>query len=262
MTEISFLHSGMPINCISPNIIVEAGMEQLPGMAGTGFIARHKNRLFYVTARHCLTKNDDLDIGIVSRGLRIPVSLNSDVGSDCLEFDKAISVRHKNHDIPGLFLDLVVLSIATPLRSKERKQLLSRAVKLPPTGDWLDRLFANPIVQEDINSGRGPKFTVIGYPYSGTDSMIIYPENCGGFPYVDIKPAKFHGYLAQGDYPDRYKLTGLTWKHDLNGFSGSPVFVAYRNADGHQYALAGMIVTGGGQFAQFVKINFITQAIE
>lgn len=119
-----------------------------------------------------------------------------------------------------------------------------------------------PLVQERISDGKGPKFVVIGYPKFGTSSEISYPEKAGESLDIKTQAAKFHGYLADGFYPDRFKLTGITWKHDLNGFSGSPVFVAFKNENGPQYGLAGMLVTGGNGMAQFIKISVITQAIQ
>lgn len=264
MVSVSFLHSGLPVNCISPNIMTEADLEEYPGMAGTGFIARRGDRLFYITARHCLTKDHKVDIGALAGRLHIPIRLQGRTAksSDYVQFDHAISLRHDSEDIPGELVDLLVLSIVTPSIDKQRKHLLSRAVKLPPNGQWIDGFFTQPIVQDGIDKGKGPNFTVVGYPKKGTNSEIFYPEQDGEKLNIHMHPAKFQGRLARGTYPDRYKLTEVTWEHDLNGFSGSPVFVAHENEHGYQYALAGMAVIGGNGAAQFIKISIISLATQ
>ncbi|OUL90113.1 hypothetical protein [Paraburkholderia hospita] len=244
--------------------MTEADLEEYPGMAGTGFIARRGDKLFYITARHCLTKDHKIDIGALAGRLHIPFSLQGETvkSSDYVQFEHAISLKHQSEDLPGELIDLLVLNIAIPSNQKQRKHLLNRAVKLPPSGQWLDGFFHLPVVQNGINEAKGPKFTAIGYPKEGTSSEIFYPEQEGEKLNIHTQPAKIHGYLAQGAYPDRYQLTGMTWQHDLNGFSGSPVFVAYKNENGHQYGLAGMMATGGNGMAQFIKISVITSAIQ
>ncbi|WP_417067109.1 hypothetical protein [Niveibacterium terrae] len=262
--KISFVHPGLPNGCISPNILTEADLEEFPGMAGTGFIARRGDRLYYITARHCLTKDHKTDIGVLAARLHIPFRLEGRTvtTSDYVQFEHALSLKHDSEDLPGELIDLLVLLISKPVKEKDRKHLLFRAVKLPPTGQWLDGFFEQSLVQESISDGRGPKFTVIGYPKYGTSSEISYPEKSGDSLEVKTQAAKFHGYLAEGFCPDRFKLTGVTWEHDLNGFSGSPVFVAFNNEHGPQYGLAGMLVTGGNGMAQFIKISVITQALK
>ncbi|MCZ2895701.1 hypothetical protein MTR01_16895 [Burkholderia thailandensis] len=242
--------------------MTEADLEEYPGMAGTGFIARREDKLFYITARHCLTKDHKVDVGALAGRLHIPFNLKGETvnSSDYVHFEYAISLKHESNDLPGELIDLLVLKIATPSDQKQRKCLLMRAVKLPPSGQWLDKFFSQPVVQDGIHEGKGPKFIAIGYPKEGTSSEIFYPGHEGEKLTIQTQPAKIHGYLAQGAYPDRYQLTGVNWKHDLNGFSGSPVFVAYKNGNGHQYGLAGMMATGGNGLAQFIKISVIAPA--
>jgi hypothetical protein len=263
MAKISFLHAGLPNGCISPNILTAEDLEEYPGMAGTGFIARRCDQLFYITARHCLTQNHEVDVGVLAAKLHVPFRLEGRIEqtSDYIQFEQALSLKHNSEDLPGKLIDLLVLPISKPKIEKNKKHLLSRAVKLPPTGQWVDSFFEQPIVQEKISNGKGPKFIVIGYPTFGTNSEIIYPKTSNDSLNIHMQAAKFYGYFAEGSYPDRFKLTEVTWAGDLNGFSGSPVFFAFRNKHGHQYALAGMAVTGGNGMAQFIKISVITQSL-
>lgn len=79
---------------------------------------------------------------------------------------------------------------------------------------------------------------------------------------IVTQAARFSGYLASGTGPDRYMLNEVDWPGDLDGFSGSPVIVGFRNDNGGNYALAGMLVTGGGRLAQFIRISLITEALK
>ncbi|WP_157661752.1 hypothetical protein, partial [Burkholderia ubonensis] len=86
-------------------------MEEYPGMAGTGFIARREDTLFYITARHCLTKDHRVDIGALAGRLHIPFSLQGETvkSSDYVQFEHAISLKHQSEDLPGELIDLLVL---------------------------------------------------------------------------------------------------------------------------------------------------------
>ncbi len=140
------------------------------------------------------------------------------------------------------------------------EKLLARAVKLPPNGQWLDQFVQHPIARSDFEAGKGIRFSVMGYPNSGTASKIEYHDN----QPVEIvtQSATFSGYLGRGTGQDRYMLNDLDWPGDLNGFSGSPVMVGFRHVEGRGYALAGMLVSGGGQQAQFIRISLITEALQ
>lgn len=120
MTKISFLHSGLPSNCISPNMVTADDLEEFPGIAGTGFLARRENRLFYITARHCLTRDHQIDIGIIAGKLLIPIRLQgkTKTASDYLQFEHAISLKHNSEDLPGELIDLLILPISTQEKTK------------------------------------------------------------------------------------------------------------------------------------------------
>lgn len=75
--KISFVHSTYPTDCASPNLISAEGIEEFPGFGGTGFFARRGDEVFYVTARHCLTKSPDADIASLVKGLHVPYTLTA-----------------------------------------------------------------------------------------------------------------------------------------------------------------------------------------
>jgi hypothetical protein len=258
--QISFTHPEYPIGCISPNLVTAEGLEQFPGFAGTGFLARREDSIYYITARHCLTKDHNADIAKFAARLHIPYALDraTESTNDYLQFGEVRSLRHDSDDIPGRFVDVIVLTVrdADPLLLE---LLLERAIRLPPRGEWLDRFVEHPVAKGDFEAGKGIKVTVIGYPNVGTASKIEYPE-CQPIQ-IHSQSAKFSGFLAKAEGPDRYKLTELDWHEDLNGFSGSPVIVGFRQNGGSQYALAGMLIAGGSHLAHFIRISLISHAL-
>jgi hypothetical protein len=260
--KISFIHSTYPTDCVSPNLTSLEDLEAFPGFCGTGFFARRQDEVFYVTARHCLTKQTDADIaGLVAR-LHIPYTLTSTTltTNDYVQFDEVISLKHDSDDIPGQFLDVLVLKIRRSNDASLYETLMTRAVKLPPDGQWLDKFVQHPSVNADFNNGKDILFTAIGYPKNGTASSIEYHE--GQAVEILTQSAKINGQLGKGTGIDRYMLNDVSWKGDLDGFSGSPVIVGFENENGHNYALAGMLVSGGPRKAQFIRISLITEALK
>lgn len=260
--KIAFTHSTYPADCASPNLITADGIEEFPGFSGTGFFARRGDEVFYVTARHCLTKQPDADIASLVARLHIPYRLtDSTVATDdFVQFDKVISLKHSSDDIPGQFVDVLVMTIRRPADTSLYETLLARAVKLPPDGQWLDNFVQHSRVKPDFDNGKGIRFTAIGYPNEGTVSNIEYPEEQP--VKIVTQAAKIDGHLGKGTDIDRYMLNDVSWGGDLNGFSGSPIFVGFKNEDGHNYALAGMLVSGGPKKAQFIRISLLTEALK
>jgi hypothetical protein len=260
--QISFTHGTYPDACVSPNFLSVEGLDEFPGFCGTGFFARRGDDVFYITARHCLSKQDEIDIASLAARLHIPYTLTGSTRTtgDYVEFGEVLSLKHDSEEMPGRFADVFVLTIRRPETKGLYEKLPERAVKLPPSGEWLDSFVMHPVVKGDFEAGKSIPFTVIGYPQQGTASKIEYPE---GQPVeIVTQAAKFSGRLGKGTGPDRYMLNDVSWEGDLNGFSGSPVIVGFRNQEGNQYALAGMLVSGGAQKAQFIKISVITEALK
>jgi hypothetical protein len=260
--RISFAHSTYPDACVSPNLLSVEGLDEFPGFGGTGFFARRGDDVFYITARHCLTKQEEIDIASLAARLHIPYALTDSTRTttDYVGFAEVLSLKHDSEEMPGRFVDVVVLTIRKPENKELHEKLLERAVKLPPSGQWLDSFVMHPVVKDDFEAGKGIRFTAIGYPQQGTATKIEYPA---GQPVeIVTQAAKFSGHLGKGTGPDRYMLNDVSWEGDLNGFSGSPVIVGFRNQEGNNYALGGMLVSGGAQKAQFIRISLITEALK
>lgn len=60
-----------------------------------------------------------------------------------------------------------------------------------------------------------------------------------------MQPAKISGFVEMADGVDKLKFKCKDWAWDMGGFSWSPVIVGLKNENGSQYALAGMLVSGG-----------------
>lgn len=260
--QISFVHPEYPADCVSPNLMSVEGIEEFPGFGGTGFFGRRGNEVFYVTARHCLTKQRDIDIASLAARLHIPYTLTASTHTtdDYVQFDDVISLKHDSEDIPGQFVDVLVMTIHRSASGSHYEKLLTRAVKLPPIGGWLDNFVQHSAVKADFDNGKGIRFTAIGYPSEGTTTKIEYPE--GRAAEIVTQSAKIFGHLGKGTGPDRYMLNDVSWDGDLNGFSGSPVIVGFKNEDGSNYALAGMLVSGGPKKVQFIRISLIMEALK
>jgi hypothetical protein len=105
------------------------GIEDFPGFGGTAFFARRGEEVFYVTARHCLTKQQHIDVTSVAARLHIPYSLTefTRTTDDYVQFDEVISLKHESDDIPGKFVDVLVMTIHRPADASLDQKLLARA---------------------------------------------------------------------------------------------------------------------------------------
>jgi V8-like Glu-specific endopeptidase len=252
-SRIALLHSGLP-DCASPIVSHADGHPDILGMHGTGFFARKGNAVIFITARHCLGSGNEEDLSEAASRLRIPYILNGVKKSDrdFIEFDSVYSFEHQSSDIPGSFVDFVILTITVKPGTWQDKRLRSRAAKLPPTGNWLDE-FARTRISQQAFLNRGIiQLVTVGYPRYGTQTEI---DDLGDVVTQSVVAC---GTLGPGVYPHTMTMTDITWQNDLNGFSGSPVFLSYRSENGIQCALAGVLVAGGNRQAQFIRINQIT----
>lgn len=257
-----FVHSTSPDDCASPNVLTSEGFEDFPGFYGTGFFARRADEVFYITARHCLTTDPKINVASIAASLHVPYSLSgkTETSEDCVAFDEIISVAHNSDEIPGRFLDFVVLTVRRPSVQKLYEKLLERAVRLPVTGQWLDSFITHPLVQEGMGGRSGIVCTVVGYPKEGSVSAIDYPD--GSPVEIVSQSVKASGRLSSASSFDRCRLDDISWKGDYNGFSGSPVIVAVPNAGSVNYALAGMVVTAGAQKMHFIRVGLIVDALK
>jgi hypothetical protein len=255
--KVSFLHSGIP-DCSWPIVTHADEQPEFAGIHGTGFFARKERALFFITARHCLSKHADDNISAIANRLHVPYSLSvrNASGSDYVQFESICSYRHHSAEIPGTFMDVVVLQPNVKLGSWQDKHLRSAAAKIPPTGEWLDRIAHAVTSEGGLVSGGTIPMVAVGYPVNGTSTEVIHA------PYeIVTQRVVISGLLRKGTYPHTLSIVDVTWEHELNGFSGSPVFARLKDKNGPQYALAGMLVVGGNRKTEFIRISQITEAV-
>ncbi|SMF97755.1 hypothetical protein SAMN02949497_0011 [Methylomagnum ishizawai] len=259
MTKISFLHSGLPKDCTFPIISTLESAENYPFRHGTGFFAKRGRDIYFITARHCLIKHTNENIDKLASRLAIPYIPHGykHEKSDYIQFSDIYSPKQKQNNSQEEYIDFVVLKISNPSKSKHLKTLLSRSVKIPPTGDWLDSFISIGQEKFGVLDGKSIKLLCIGYPYDGTITNITIDDNERA--NILLQPATFIGYLEEGIDWNLLSLSKITWECELNGFSGSPVFISFKNENGRQFALSGMLVMGTNSKVHFIKVSVISR---
>ena len=259
----SFCHSGLPRGCISPIVVTQPGLESYPGIAsGTGFFVRRERELYFLTALHTLEpKGTSLGFERTAQMLTIPFYIKTGTtrrDDDYVRFDRAIRLAEDPHHLS--FVDVVSLKVMKEGKESHHKHLLSRAAKLPPTGQWLDQVVKTDLVSKAMAANEPITFVVIGYPNEGTATGIDYPDVLGALPEITLQPAQFIGHLRPSSLDYCLKLEDISWTRNLAGFSGSPVFVQFKTSHGKQSALAGMLVRGGEGTTHFIAISTLVKA--
>jgi len=248
------------MNCITPLVVTHPEFGRYPGVAsGTGFFARVGREVFLFTALHCLESvTPPIDYQAMSKRLTIPFRLEGRTRctSDYVLFDHA--TRLANNGNLEDFVDVVALHVR-PERSSNHQQLLSRAVKLPPTGLWLNKFANLEQVQAAMDAGDRIDFVVIGFPNEGTTTSIEYGTET---PEITTQPAQFTGNLRRSELDHCLLLRDSTWPHKHSGFSGAPVFVQWDSEHGKLSALAGLVICGSDDFLHFIEVSTLVRATE
>lgn len=255
----SFLHSSFPELAVSPNILASQEYEEFPGLQGTGFFCSKNGFVFYVTARHCLTKDDKKDIAQFAEMLRIPYGQSTDLTRKTVAFDAVLSVRHQSEDLPGTYLDIVAFQVSIKTPPELLNLLMHRAVRLPPTGNWFVKFLESEVAKPAYELGRGIPLIGIGFPHSDSYARVQYPEDEVSLTQISVQSVRFRGEVSPGVYPDRVKLNNIDWGGDMDGLSGSPVFIKYIAGDAEAFALAGIFVTAGGGGGQLIRIDILSE---
>lgn len=229
-----------------------------PGFSsGTGFFVRRGREVYFLTALHCLDlKDQGIPFQEMADHLTIPfyVTGATRTATDYVRFDLARKLA-EDEDHSSL-LDVVALRVKEEKKS-HHQHLLSRAAKLPPTGDWLNRFSASDLGQEAVTDGA-IQAVVMGYPNEGTVTSIDYD---GALPDVLFQHVQFDAILRRSPLDNCFRLDQVSWPGALAGFSGSPVFIHFTNRHGKQAALAGMIIRGSNGICHFIEISILVEAV-
>lgn len=245
--HLSFLHDELP-DCASPIVSASAVAPDVQGIHGTGFFARRRRNFMFITARHCLGDAVNEVESCVGQ-LRIPFVKNGAKTreEDFLSFDAVFHLPNHNSDVPGKFVDVSILPINVDPESDEEKVLEQRSVVLPPRGNWLTKVQHAMLALDYLTYGI--RVVACGYPLDGTQTEIDMAGT------VVNQLVTVFGQLQPGIFPDTMTMAQITWEHDMNGFSGSPVFLMLSDEYGTHYALAGVLCRGGNQQGQFIRIG-------
>ena len=259
----SFWHSGLPRACITPIVITQPDFKRYPGMSsGTGFFVRRASDVYLFTALHCLEiKNPPMPFDQTAKLLTIPIRTvgRTKRNIDFVNFYQATQLAEDpNH---STFLDAVALRVLPELR-KNHQHLLSRSVKLPPSGLWLDKYVETDLMKDAMEADEPITFVVMGYPNEGTNTSISYAQQGGEVTNILLQSASFTGHLRRSPLDHHLKLDHISWTGELTGFSGSPVFVQFRTPHGKQSALAGMLVLGDCNTGHFISVSTLVQAVD
>jgi hypothetical protein len=262
---LSFKHTGLPPDCTVPILTHLPGIENSLGLHGSGFFVRRGPHVFFVTARHCLGR-PDADLAAVAENLLIPYRPSLDGGQDrskpeYVHFSAvhtAKSLVDVDSFVGGGDLDIAILAVA-PSSDRNNRQLLSRAIKLPPSGDWFEASFSRSQSAPDI----GPLFVrALGYPRYGTATEIDYENG-----RVITQGARLVARVeAVGQYPHSMMMRFEEEDSPVSnadGLSGGPVFLRLScGKNQFDYYLAGMMINGSFPEAQFVTVRWFTDLVD
>jgi hypothetical protein len=232
-----------PPDCLR-QLIFESGWEEFPyWMLGTGFLALWGESLFLITAAHCIETEQH-------NALRIPVRTHE---ARLLPFDKFTTF-----ETPGDARDLdVAMFRAKPASWADLYDLRNTAVPISPIHSFesvLDHLRHERANVTDVT------LFAIGFPRDAKASKVDLDAN-----HINSHPIEVRiQYKYASDEPHRHigGIAGSTIG-DLNGMSGSPVFLRTTRPDEspRRYMLAGMLVRASRQSVEFVSGGLLSSAL-
>ena len=214
------LHTELPTECASANVVVDLEQIQYPGIFGTGFFARRNNEVFYFTALHCMRTNPGEDFPKFAT-LMVPYRHTGKTNSpeDFIQVDAGFTI---GGSAPTDWLDLFVCPVANTTRSEDFSHLLARCAILPASGAWLDDYMASEDGHRAIGSGQNAG-CVVGHPRGSPRNAIAYAEE-GGESVVSTETVVLDGRVAQSKLQGHLALLCDPSPYGFPGFSGSPVF--------------------------------------
>ncbi|MFU0498508.1 hypothetical protein ACMZYR_24770, partial [Pseudomonas syringae pv. actinidiae] len=174
-------------------------------------------------------------------------------------FESVLFVRHQSEELPGSYLDIVAFEVSKKTPPELLRILRDRAVRLPPNGKWFVKFLESEIAKSAFELGRGIPLVGIGFPLSDPYARVQYAEDDASLPQINVQSVRFRGEVSAGAYPDRVKLNNIDWDGEMDGLSGSPVFITYVASGAEVFALAGIFVTAGGGSGQLIRIDVLSE---
>lgn len=228
---------------------------EIIGFHGSGILARRDERVYLITARHCVG-SANASLAEVAARLVIPYRIwkgRSVHSEDLLRFTELFTTRlqSRTEDVPG-DLDIAVL-LVQPQSDRVLKHIKGRAVKLPPTGEFFRALW------EKAGASFGKiQLVALGYPKLG-ETYVDYSSG-----RMSQQRARLYGRMVgPGPYLHSMRFNLMEDSPVLNphGMSGGPVILRYRRGGALKYVLVGMSAWGGHGNISFVTVDWLTYVV-
>jgi hypothetical protein len=228
------------------------GWPFFPG--GTGFFVNTEEETYFVTADHCLFKPGENKS--FTRMSNILVLLDwDDVRGEIASFTDYTYPNIQKKGMSGGPSELEANDFFLLRLSRDQRQRLKTAIPILGPGKL------------STAAGRlhaGEKLEVYGFPFrpgilpydpdgkciSVSPSAVISEFQSMDSSSVGIGVAKIKG----GSHRD-----GGEWKGELDGFSGSPIFLRQGT---NRIKFAGIVITAGGSLIRFIHGQVIAQFIQ
>lgn len=251
------LHSELPTDCASANVVVDLDHIQYPGIFGTGFFAKRNREVFYITALHCMRANpggDPPTVGTLMVPYRHTGSTNSP--DDFIQIDTGFTIGGSALDD---CVDLIAFPVGKAKRSQDFNHLLARCAKLPTSASWLEDYMASEHGRRAIESGQDSGYA-IGHPRGSPRNAIAYADE-GGESVVSTEAVVLEGRVTQSKLHGHLALQCDPSPYGFPGFSGAPVFAPIETPTGQRFALIGMAVCGSTHALNFLPVGRLLEAI-
>ena len=222
-------------NCSVP-LLFEGEVAEAPyGTAGTAFLLRWNNGIYFTTAKHCLLPGDH-------NRLRVPATFAS---SDMLLLKESGSATVPGDDDDCS--DFVLFSVE-PVEFGTRNERNLEPIDVP-LWDTMS------VFRKDTC------LTVRGYPESAPRAGIDYDRGV-----ITVQAATCEAlFLGQAESRFCFKLqfTESCPIRNFNHMSGSPVFATDSNTSERRYILVGMLLRAGGpeRLGRFVSIECVKEGL-
>ena len=251
------LHSELPTDCASANVVVDLDHIQYPGIFGTGFFARRNREVFYFTALHCMRTNLGGDPPTFAT-LMVPYRHTGSTNSpdDFIQVSTAFTIGGY---APDDFIDLIGCPVEDAKRSQDFNHLLARCAKLPASAAWLEDYMASAHGRRAIESGQHSAYT-IGHPRGSPKNAIAYADE-DGESVVSTEAVVLQGRVTQSKLPGHLALQCDPSPYGFPGFSGAPVFAPVETPTGRRFTLLGMAVCGSTQVLNFLPVGRLLEAV-
>lgn len=251
------LHSELPTDCVSANVVVDLNYIQYPGISGTGFFVKRNCEVFYITALHCMRANPGGDpprIGTlmvpyhhtgstISQDDFIQVNIGFTVGSSALDD----------------CVDLIAFPVGKSKLSQDFDHLVARCAKLPASSAWLEDYMASEHGRRAIDSGKCSAYA-IGHPQGSPKNAISYADE-GGESIISTEAVVLEGRVTKSTLDGHLAFQCDPSPYGFSGFSGAPVFVPIKTHTGQQFALLGMAVCGSMYTLNLLPLGRLLEAI-